>query len=292
MESPASRHGIPQTLVLLIAAALVALIGFVDYRTGPDVSIVVLYLIPIYLATWHGWKRSGYLICVLSAASWFYNERWASRHSVAVWMVYWDIGMKLGMYFVTAFILGRLRNALKRAETSARTDYLTGAPNRRSFYELLEVEINRARRFGRPLTIAYMDMDDFKRINDTFGHDGGDRVLQLVTATVKANSRPFDVFARTGGDEFALILPETGRDAAELVIRKLQRAVADAAHAKGYSVTMSVGVVTCAMPPKDTDEMMRSADRLMFMAKGEGGGVAKCEVVEHKEQKQDRMPAT
>ena len=103
--------------------------------------------------------------------------------------------------------------ALACANEGDQTDYLSGVANRRLFFELAQAEINKAHRYQRPITLVYFDLDHFKEINDTLGHATGDRVLLLVSHTMKMNIRGSDIIARLGGDEFAIMLPETGATA-------------------------------------------------------------------------------
>jgi diguanylate cyclase (GGDEF)-like protein len=110
-----------------------------------------------------------------------------------------------------------LRSAMEREKEAARTDSLTGAMNSRAFGELATAELHRARRYERPFTIAYVDIDDFKAVNDRFGHSSGDTLLRLVAETMKHNSRAVDVIARVGGDEFVILFPETGPGPAHVV---------------------------------------------------------------------------
>jgi len=149
----------------------------------------------------------------------------------------------------------------------ARTDFLTGVPNWRAFAERATTELNRARRYGRPLTFAYVDLDDFKAVNDRYGHAAGDTLLSDVARTIGHVLRRTDVIARLGGDEFAVLLPETGPEPAWIVLRKLHNAVRIALAEAGWPVTASIGAVTCVVPPADVDELVRLADQLMYDVK-------------------------
>ena len=265
---------------LLISLGTVGVFGAIDFATGPQITMAIIYLIPIFIATWYGQASFGYFIAVISAVSWFFNEKVAGHNYLTnPWLMTLNIGMKAGMYFTTAYTLARLKAALMNAEAAARTDYLTQALNRRAFFDGLQAEIHRAQRFARPFSIIYFDVDDFKQINDSFGHEAGDMVLRTISTLVKQHSRPFDMVARMGGDEFAMILPETGRDAALAVVAKLQDGVLTELDCMGYKLTLSLGVVTCLEPLVKSDEIMRVADRLMYAAKSEGGGTAKHQLI-------------
>jgi diguanylate cyclase (GGDEF)-like protein len=116
----------------------------------------------------------------------------------------------------------RLTSLLAKEHALARIGPLTTVPNRRAFYEALDKERLRSLRYRRPLTIAYLDLDNFKRINDSLGHAVGDELLVQVAAGLRSNLRASDYVGRLGGDEFGVLLPETDATAAKLVLRKLR----------------------------------------------------------------------
>jgi diguanylate cyclase (GGDEF)-like protein len=152
----------------------------------------------------------------------------------------------------------------------ARTDYVTGAVSIRYFYELMQIEMNRAKRYGRPFTLAYIDLDNFKAVNDRLGHSTGDRVLRAVTEAICRQVRPVDRVARLGGDEFALLLPETDDEAAKTVINRIHASLVDEMLRNGWMVTFSMGVVTFREIPKTVDDVVKMADDLMYSVKDTG----------------------
>jgi len=152
----------------------------------------------------------------------------------------------------------------------SRIDFLTGIKNRRYFIELANMEINRTRRYEHPFTMLCIDLDNFKVVNDSFGHSTGDILLRLVARTIWENIRVTDTVARLGGDEFAILMPETGRDVAEVIIQRVQKINLDYMRKHGWPVTLSIGVVTFTNPPSTVDEVLRISDRLMYTAKKNG----------------------
>jgi diguanylate cyclase (GGDEF)-like protein len=146
--------------------------------------------------------------------------------------------------------------------------------NPRVFYALLQMEINRSRRYKNPFTIAYIDLDNFKTVNDEFGHAIGDKVLRFVVDQVKNNLRKTDVVARLGGDEFALLLPETKQESAQVVLSKLHSDILAKMKQQNWPVTLSIGVLTCIDAPITTDEAIKAVDDLMYSVKrGSKNGV-------------------
>lgn len=165
-----------------------------------------------------------------------------------------------------------LRTASKRIEELAEIDELTGAFNRRSIMQKLDTEIKRARRLNHPCSIALIDLDWFKRINDTFGHPAGDEVLRTFAITTFANIRAIDSFGRYGGEEFLLVLPETPPREAERILNRIRIIVSEldwSALSPGVSLSMSAGVATL-LPNETADEMLARTDSALYAAKHNG----------------------
>jgi len=156
----------------------------------------------------------------------------------------------------------------------ARTDFLTGIPNRRHFLDLADLELARARRYGRPFSMLMLDLDLFKTVNDRYGHRVGDLTLQKVVEVCREMLREVDVFGRLGGEEFGIILPETDAEQALQVADRLRQAIAIASVAlpQGGSVgiTTSVGVATYSEADSDVDAVFNRADRALYDAKRSG----------------------
>jgi diguanylate cyclase (GGDEF)-like protein len=256
--------------VITVALLLVTLLGVFDYLNGPDVSLLIFYVVPVSIASWYAGRRSGFLTCAASGLSWFAGAHATTQHFSSPFIAYWNASVHLGSTLILAHLVASFRQSLAQERELARTDYLTGAFNGRSFTEAAEVEINRARRHEHPFSVAFMDVDDFKLINDRLGHSAGDRLLRLVADTIRQNVRGIDVVARLGGDEFAVLMPETDERAAQVVIRRVRRQLLEAARREDWPVTFSAGLVTWIAPPAGVDEMLRAADELMYDAKRHG----------------------
>ena len=164
----------------------------------------------------------------------------------------------------------RLKEALERERGDARNDFLTQIPNRRAFYEIASTEVQRSRRYDRPLTLVYVDLDNFKAVNDSMGHETGDKLLVAVAATIQRAVRGSDTIARLGGDEFAVLLPESDKASGEVVARKLQDLLLQTMHEHNWPVTFSIGLVSYRTPPESVSEMIRKADEAMYSVKQRG----------------------
>ena len=164
----------------------------------------------------------------------------------------------------------RLHDIVQR---QAITDDLTGLVNRRRFIEALEAEIERARRFGSALTIVLADLDNFKQVNDAFGHHGGDIVLRAFADLISSHVRDVDVSGRIGGEEFAILLPETDSVGAEQVAERMRRSLnavsIPISDDQSIQVASSFGIAELA-PNQSGDDLLRAADAALYRAKGEG----------------------
>ena len=164
----------------------------------------------------------------------------------------------------------------------ARTDALTGLSNRRAFLEASSCELERARRSGQPMTVAYVDCDDFKRVNDLLGHAEGDQLLATVGTTLRGETRAVDAVARLGGDEFGLLLVDTDGPTAAALLHRLRVALVAAMREHGWKVGFSIGAVTFAATPATVDDMIGRADQLMYETKRRGKNGLRHEVVERR----------
>lgn len=265
---------LPRALLVLLGTLAVLLVGALDYASGYEFGCSVFYLVPVLLVGWTVDRKAGLSISLLAASVWLLADLTSAHRYSHALLPYWNGAVRLAIFTVTVLLLA----GFKDQRALARTDLLTGLPNRFVLLEVAGMEIERARRHARPLTFAYIDCDGFKTVNDRLGHTEGDALLRLVAGGLRASLRRFDSVARIGGDEFAVLLPETGATAATTVLRKLQSKVHQSI--TRWSSTISIGAVTFLEPPASTDEMVRLADALMYEAKREGKGSLKTRVVE------------
>jgi diguanylate cyclase (GGDEF)-like protein len=259
-----------QRQILTLAFAGVAAVGFVDYVTGFDFSVSLFYLGPVAAAAWYCGRGAAVGIAVLSSIAWFAADFGAGHVYEHPAISVWNALVRLGIYLITGLLLTTLRGYLSVEERLARTDSLTGVLNRRALFERLEYVLQLARRQQSTLTLVYVDLDDFKTINDTRGHAEGDRVLRTVADVLAQNIRQADTAARLGGDEFALLLVDTDRQGAEELISKQRQRLRETLASAGFDATCSIGVVTFHQPPATADDALRAADGLMYKVKAGG----------------------
>lgn len=260
----------------LLGLGTLAAIGFADYLAGSTLSLSVFYLVPVLLLSWYVGFWAGLLAVCLSGMDWFIEKQVLQGGS---FIAVWNSVLELGLFLVVIYLATSLRKALDREKGFARTDHQTGALNARAFEELAGQEIRRCRRSEKAITAAYLDVDDFKAVNDRLGHEVGDDVLKTIVETVKRNIRASDVLARLGGDEFSVLLPECGEEAAPAVLKRLREGLQGAMRDRGWPITLSIGAVTFVHPPADCKEILRRTDALMYESKREGKDQFRHEVV-------------
>lgn len=265
----------PRPLIVALAAAMTVSLAAIDVATGEEISFSIFYLSSVGLAAWLTSRRIAYGIAVFSAATWFWSDRIAGATYSHPSIPYWNASVRLGFFVIVAELLLSVRRHLRNEQILARTDPLTGVANPRAFLQSLEEELYRVKRYGRPLSLAYVDLDDFKKVNDQLGHSAGDDLLRFIAQHVFRNVRASDVVGRLGGDEFAILLPETGAAAANSAIGKIRRHLQNAMADAPTGVTLSVGVVTFEAAPETADDAVKLADELMYDVKNGGkNGVA------------------
>ena len=256
--------------VYLTAYIFVLLLGWLDYATGPEISLSFFYLIPITIVVWKNGKNPGILLSIISTIIWFLSNHLAGQEYSNIWIFYWNAAVRAGFFLTTTFLLAEIRFLLKQERNLSRTDSLTGVLNRRAFYEFAELQFASLKHSFHPFTIIHFDIDNFKQVNDKFGHQAGDQVLQGVGDTISAFIRTKDRLVRLGGDEFLLYLPETSESEIHAVVSRLLDQFNRAMEKHEWPVSLSMGAMTFLKIPNTIDEIIHAADELMYKAK-QGG---------------------
>jgi diguanylate cyclase (GGDEF)-like protein len=248
------------------------LVGAVDVLTGPEISLSFFYLLPVALVAWTMGLGLAIAFAVVGGAVLFMSDRLAEASYTSDWIPYLNAVFRTGIFVAMACVVSSLHATLVRERSLAREDAVTGTATRRRFFELAELERERAARYGHPITLAYVDLDGFKSVNDRLGHAEGDVLLRLAAQAIQDNVRSSDIVGRLGGDEFGILFPQIEPDQADAAVRKIHTCI-QSVHA---SVGASVGFVTFQSPPPSVEDMVAWGDRLMYRAKADGpGGISR-----------------
>lgn len=261
----------PLQVHLLCSLAILGL-GYLDYETGVEASFSVFYLLPISVMAWYVNSYACYLYSVMAAIVWDYSNVLAGEVLSLPAFYIWNGSVRLAFFLTVSSLLRQLRDLLRREREFSRRDYRTGLWNARAFKEHLAMEHLRALRHEQPFSLAFLDLDHFKAVNDTMGHEEGDRVLLQVAETLKAGLRRSDIIARLGGDEFVVILPDCGLEAAKQVAEKIVHSIREMSQKHDWPVTASVGVLVHSSPQRDDNlkDLLRLSDELMYRVKQKG----------------------
>ena len=270
LTSEAAGHAtilITASAFLLLLAVATADILMQDTRF----SVLLFYLIPIAWAAWFAGQTPSIILAVFSACARFGIEIVEQiNHRVSRPEFMWSIGSELIFFLIFTGLLIRVHSQLDLERSLARSDGLTRLLNARAFEQAVTLERERLRRYGRTLSLVYFDLDNFKYVNDKWGHAAGDDVLKTIAQIVNGNIRQIDMASRLGGDEFALLLPETDAKGAQIVLERLRLRILGAMEARGWPVTASFGCVTFEAPPENITLMLQAADAAMYYAKKNG----------------------
>jgi diguanylate cyclase (GGDEF)-like protein len=257
------RAGTAPLAVFTASVAMVVAIGYLDYRSEVYLSFALFYLLPIAVATRYAGREWGLAVAALSAATGSIGD--LAAPGVFGVLLVWNAVTRLGVFAVVVIVLTRLRQAHETEHRLARTDPLTGVANFRWLSEEMQREMYANRRYGGPLSLAYLDLDDFKRVNDERGHAAGDEVLRCVASALLRALRPSDLVARIGGDEFVVLMPRTDATGAA---RAMERVAEDlTASASGSPISFSVGIIDLDRAVGSIDDLIGRADEQMYEAK-------------------------
>ncbi len=266
-------------VVTLALITVVPLTGMIHFLAGPTIELSAFYLIPVVLAAWYVGTRMGMLIALLAVADWFVVETQFAPRDVQLGDDVFNAVARLVVFLVVVGFIHLLREALDRANGLARVDPLTQLLNVQALHELGNLELRKAARQRYAMTAMFIDLDEFKSVNDSLGHRAGDAVLCAFAQALRAGIRATDLAARVGGDEFLVVMPDTGPDVAASIAANLRAQLLDAMHSGGWSVTFSLGVSTFLRPPAAIDDLVNRADAMMYRVKDLGKNAIAHEVV-------------
>jgi len=282
----------PRAIRTIGAIAAVAGIGALDAAVSARLPFSILYFLPVMAAAWYASRTHGFLVAVAAIASrlaadiqWNGVDQltvmqavsWGVALVAAPWLTAWAHGHREDVRALE----GRITELVQIERSFARTDPLTSLCNRRAFVDALQKAEARGRRTGERLTVARIDIDGFKTLNDTYSRNEGDQLLRAVATSLSLTTRMGDVAARLEHDEFALLLYSCGPDHAQKIAQRVVDEIAELGRAyPNARVTASVGMACFTVSGPDPDEMMRLAGSALRHARHSGGNTVIVETPE------------
>jgi diguanylate cyclase (GGDEF)-like protein len=263
---------LPRAVLIAVALILIAAIAVLDYLTGPQILLSIFYFLPVMFVAWSTGSTKCALIvagagCLVGPAEALLTD----FHYVTLPVAIWNAAVRLALFCIVIYLMQEVRTLMAQLQDQATVDELTSLANLRALRETATGEIERSLRFHHHLSVAYLDIDDFKGVNDRAGHTAGDRVLITLASVARATTRSVDTVARVGGDEFVILMPETGAAAALPLLDRLRETFSRAAVVAGAPITCSIGLATFERAPASVEGMLAAADELMYEAKAAGG---------------------
>lgn len=257
---------------LLLVVAEVAIITYLDYWfANTYYSLDVIYCLPVIQAARLGSIRAmrrtdtqtSTLVGVICAVA------WSGAEAAIIWPAY-PIGafaMNVFTRSVTFTVLGRVVTKLWKEREYSRKDTLTNLANRLEFIERFEAEQLRSERTGSPYSLLFIDIDQFKMLNDNHGHHVGDEALKAVSEILTNNSRNVDTAARLGGDEFVILFPETDAYVCGILVDRIKSVAEKKFKSENWAISLSIGHVTSIGRDKTVDQALHEADENMYLMK-------------------------
>lgn len=253
-----------------IAFLLVIIIAGINMLIGNVISLENILIFPIVLTSWYGSKKSGVLLSITAASIWVGASCLFTMEQCGGLQVLFNYIIQMTSYVFLSVFIANFREVNMFEKNLADTDSLTGLFNSRRIYVELADELLRAVRYKHVFSLAYIDIDNFKKINDLLGHAAGNSVLKDVALCLSACLRKVDKIGRIGGDEFLCLLPETNSESAKAAMEKAVHLLSDHMKSSRWNVTFSIGVVTFESPPESINLAISAADELMYKVKNKG----------------------
>ncbi len=258
----------------IICLALIAVLGVIDYVTGYEINFFIFYAAPIWLAGWYGNRRLGLLSAITCGVMWFIVDQYTGRQYSHPLIPYWNGSIRITFFLFVLYALSNIKEKLKLEQLNADYDSLTDLLNGRGFREKLDVLFPLMKREKDVYSLAFIDLDNFKHVNDSMGHAEGDKVLKSVAGVMREGVRSSDLVSRLGGDEFVVFFPNTDRDQVQNVMDGLRRKLDTAVKQNQWPIGFSIGVCTFSSNENSIEEAVAIADSLMYdVKKQEKGGV-------------------
>ena len=247
-------------------------ISALDFMLKVEISL--LYVGPVFFLSWYLFKnKTANIMCSILTALTITCVQYIEGIEQNLIYIFWNFSIRTMFLIGMSFMTMKLHNLLSQQKINSISDHLTCLLNRRGFEERLSSEILRYNRYHTPFSIAYLDLDNFKSVNDNYGHDVGDGLLKIMGTTIKNSIRSTDFSARLGGDEFSVVYLETkDKEIVKNLVEKLCTKINIELEKTDFDVTVSVGVVTIEWPypAERPEDLVKLADSQMYSVKRTG----------------------
>jgi diguanylate cyclase (GGDEF)-like protein len=259
---------IPTNIAFAVSVVVMLGIFFADFFTNEDIQLHILYVFPIALVVMH--HDSPVLIVISMIFAVIFMSVTLTHYGLSTLSILINVAIGISAYCAMIYFSYSARINYLKAMDSATVDPLTDLLNRRGLEPILDLEVARWKRYGEVFSLAMIDLDRFKQLNDEKGHHAGDQALKLFARILRGNIRESDTAARVGGDEFVLLMPHAAGMETNIICEKLCRDVEMEMKAQGFGVTVSIGCKTFNDVSAAVSDVLEEADKAMYEAKNGG----------------------
>jgi diguanylate cyclase (GGDEF)-like protein len=261
---------LPTRIRDFVVYILLGLTVLLDHLLGPFLSSTIFYLIPITLMAINGTLMRSMIISFIAALLSLAPDIYSGQIYDSNWIYLWNFTVRIAIFMLISKMIHSSISQSKFYRALANKDDLTGILNRRGFLEKAQEELNRAKRFKRPFSLAFIDLDNFKEVNDKFGHKAGDELLKMVAGEIRESIRMTDQVGRMGGDEFAVLFVESDQDSAVAAFQKCHTLLSEKIALQEWPVSLSAGVITYTNSNLSLTQLIEKADEWMYHVKQSG----------------------
>jgi len=241
--------------------------GILDHLTGFELSFSIFYVIPVAIAAWNINLTFGVLFSILGGAVWVIVD-YTSGHNYSNRLIpIWNGVVRLLFFLIITFLLSEMKKSIVILKRLSDTDSLTGLLNGRGFEKCTKRLMLQPKKKESVFSLAYLDIDNFKSINDKLGHSTGDLLLTTLAKAIKDCVRDTDIAARMGGDEFVILLASRNYDESVQIMNRMKEYADEIMNKNNWPVSLSIGVVSFLSPDSKIDSLLFKADELMYKVK-------------------------